>query len=455
MRWYWLDWYRIIAVNQIVFYHTIEGILSYRKKGPHLNEHINAIRTYMNCVGLPLFFVVSGMVKGLHNNRDYTLIMKRIQYLMIALVISVIVFWIPSVYINAIAHDGMYLSQCNIHDTEGNMVSFVSFEVYYFWTNCLFQVGFGWLWFLPTLCIIEILSIPFIQTIQNFRSMNSIQIKYIQFFINLAIMNLLYFGIFRKSVTQLWFIIIVIISHCILLIGIKIYFNKLYHERVLIRFVCLIFVIFGCIPISMICMMSSINIRISTDKVSGLKYQNLNDQTDYDLTYIFFWMFHLFGIVFTKIIHPQLNNEKLSPYIEYCTIILYQLAFILFFYATSIQTSTVQNMPYTFVNILEEPDIYQRIMYIVSCWLFLSLSSISAKHLINYNPNQYLKIITKYSFIVYCSHGLFIQIITYCFLTSKTNTSRYEIVWIYILAISVSYFFAFCVYKIRQKLNNH
>ena len=34
-------------------------------------------------------------------------------------------------------------------------------------------------------------------------------------------------------------------------------------------------------------------------------------------------------------------------------------------------------------------------------------------------------------------------------------TSRYAIVWIYILAISVSYSFAFCVYKIRQKLSNY
>ena len=273
IRWHWLDWMRIIAVHQVILYHSIEGLLIYRSRDIIGNDYLTTMRTYMNCVGMPLFFCISGMVKGLQSqkyNSNNKTITKRIYHLLSSLLVSTFLFFIPSIYINLLVQNGQY-SNCPNLDIDDRIPSFIQFELYHFWKYCFMHTGFGWLWFFIILCLIEIVSIPLIHTIHSLQQRANYPFKRrnILFLFSLAIASISYFGLLRKSTSQFSFIIIGIISYCILLFAIRSFYHQQQSNRQWI-----LILILGTIPIAMILMISVVNIRVHYDDALKLKYHN-------------------------------------------------------------------------------------------------------------------------------------------------------------------------------------
>ena len=454
-RWLWLDWVRIMAVHMVILYHTIEAVLNYRTKG-NLHYELNAIRTCMQCIGLPLFFLISGMVKGLKSGQ-YRIKLSRIMYLIIPLLISTILFLIPVSCLRAnILHSKNGISfklnqQCSAHP-------FFEFLLFYFWKNCFIHVGFGWLWFLAMLCLLEVLSFPFIKLMDAFIiNTNKTMPQSIMMLIALTICSFVYYGILRQ-VTQIWFILLIITTHCLLFIGIAIYYH--HSVAICIKFICLTALIFGIIPIGMMCSILMLNVDDADDASHAFEHA-----IDYDLTYIYYWLFHLFGTVFTKVVYPDFSKHssstkwhKMSDYLNWFKITGYQIAILFIFSAVSIRTEKYERA-YTFVNIFEETDPYQRAMFVCACWIFMYFICMTAKHSIDQQfyercSRQRAMKIYKSSMIVYCCHGFFIEATAFWWFNGikhyEQSVNRLDICIIFISSLALSYSLAFSVLRIER-----
>ena len=481
-RWNWLDWVRVLAINMVILYHTIEGVLNYRKKGD-INHELNTIRTYMQSVGLPLFFIISGMVKGL-KTKQYNIRLSRIFYLIIPLFVSLFLFFIPSLYIHGrVTHlkNGILFrlnGDCNILNQQKEIYSFISWQLFYFWKTCFIHVGFGWLWFLPMLTMLEILSYPFIKLIeifipktngntkiinQTYNNDKQVLItKYIFMLFIIGLSCFIYYGIIRWT-KQLLFICIIIFIHCIIFIGIKIYYKQTY--PIFIRFIALTLMIFGVIPIGMMVAMFYLNVK--DFKNEGEEYYAFDHAIDYDITYLYYWMFHLFGIIFTKVVYTEFirncvtrqkrDNISMSEWLNWFKIICNHFIILLIFNALSIRTEK-HDRAYTFINIFQENDIYQRVMFIVSCWIIMYAIIMAAKYTMNDEfmslRNKYrMQVIYKSSLIVYCCHGLFVEILTFYLYDGQKNyeqyTSRLHIWSIYSITVLMSYLLAFALLSVK------
>lgn len=473
-RWYWLDWVRIMAINMVILYHTIEGVLNYRKKGP-ISRELNSIRTYMQSVGLPLFFIVSGMVKGLKNNNKYNLKLSRIYYLIIPLLISTISFYIPSLYIRGkmlhLKNGVLFTLQgdCNLYGGNKQQCSFIEWQLFYFWKTCFIHAGFGWLWFLPMLTILELLTFPFIKLmviLMEQTRKDPKQKKHALILILYGVVTLLYYGLLRWN-KQWLFIIIVIMIHCVLLFGIKIYYGS---SIVWIKFISLIIMIFCIIPFGMIFAILFLDIRDFANE--GEEWNAFDHAVDYDITYLYYWMFHLFGVVFTKIVYHEfvqicknsVNSEnksklksKLSEWLNWFKIIGNHFVIVIIFGAISIKTEK-HDRAYTFVNIFQEPNNHHRCMFLVSCWILIYAICMTARYTMNNQFNDIknqtrVKKIYKSSLIVYCCHGLFIECLTFGLYDGLKDyeqfTSRLHIYSIYSFTVFLSYLFAFGLLKIN------
>ena len=151
-----------------------------------------------------------------------------------------------------------------------------------------------------------------------------------------------------------------------------------------------------------------------------------------------------------------MSKIKSAAFIQYFTLIGYQIAFLLFFVCLSIKTATSQNEPYSFVNIFREPNRWQRVMYITACWLFLFLSSVAAQSTTNVQMDAF---IAKLSFVVYCCHNLFIQSVCYVLLhvmdnygdrAHKPKATAWELVVIYLETLALSYSFSFVLLRLKS-----
>eukprot|EP01083_Nonionella_stella_P141480 436021_1 len=461
-RWYWLDWTRVLAINMVMLYHTIEAVLHYRKKG-QIAEELNTIRTYMQSVGLPLFFTISGMVKGLKTTQ-YTINIRRIQYLIIPLLISTILFLIPSRYLlSKVLHleNGTLIQfngDCSVF--RGNqIIPLIQFELFYFWKDCFGHIGFAWLWFLPVLTMLEIISYPFITLIEALISNKPVLRKKELWFIHVtALLSVIYYGQLRWT-KQLYFILVIVTTHYLLLAGIKLYYAPNKH-KVCIKMIWFTIFIFGVLPAGMVLSIGVLNAKHF--RFEELEFEAFDHAIDYDITYLYFWMFHLFGVVFTKVVYVEVMRHgvesQFAEILNWCKIVCYQCGILLLFISTSIRTMK-HDRAYTFVNILQEPDAYQRVMFVVMCWVLLYLVCMTSKYTMgnafyDVRNEHRAQIVYKSSLIVYCSHGLWIACLTFWWYDGTRNyeafTSRSHIFCIYMTTMVVAYSCAFAVVKIHN-----
>ena len=392
------------------------------EKDWQLNQELIAMRSFMNCVGLPLFFVISGMSKGLQSQHNKRMI-PRIVHLLSATLFSTLFFLIPAVFL------GEHHSFCAETDSMSD-ARFLHFALSVFWKHCFARVGFGWLWFLPALCAIEIVSAPLIAAMRS----PSLSPRQCAVFVVLALALFAHFAVLRSPTPQLSFALICLVSHCALFAAIR-------RKRLLLTFVCL--------PLHTLWMAAAARRKVSVDAQLNLKFvASADERADLDLTLVLFCIFHLFGAVFTKIVHPQLlRTRRPSRAMQCFQIAAYQLSFLLFFAAVSQSSPSASKRPKSFGNIWSEADRSQRVMFTASCWLFLFLSCVAARHTVDFELGGWLRRMSRASFVVYCAHGLCIEMVAHVLLASDehTDTNRTEIVLVFVCVLAMSYALAFVV----------
>jgi len=164
-RVYYIDWMRIIAIYLVVCFHVVQALDdmvglwpgagrlgqrpddSARTDPTHERIFIENFQTSSLMVGMPLFFHISGRAQGLGRPAKNlaVLLLSRFQRLFIPFIVCYCVLipvWMWIYYPEA------------PDDVQGNLFKF---EVWY-WTN--FFPNPAWLWFLPVLLIVTVLSAP-------------------------------------------------------------------------------------------------------------------------------------------------------------------------------------------------------------------------------------------------------------------------------------------------------
>mmetsp|Transcript_25569 Transcript_25569/g.70296 ORF Transcript_25569/g.70296 Transcript_25569/m.70296 type:complete len:511 (-) Transcript_25569:139-1671(-) len=158
-RVYFLDWMRVVAIYLVVAYHVVQALdwvdLFGSVKG--MKRFVVSFRATALQVGMPLFFHISGRGQALSPAAGFQkTLVRRAQRLLGPFVVAYVLLIPPWQYIDKM-YDWDHPSSFHMKE------NFIEYLIKY-WTSSRFLVYFdlAWLWFLPALFLITVLSTPLI-----------------------------------------------------------------------------------------------------------------------------------------------------------------------------------------------------------------------------------------------------------------------------------------------------
>jgi len=165
-RVYYIDWIRVVAIHLVVTYHVVQA-LDWVGLFDHvlgMQKFVVAFRATALQVGMPMFFHISGRAQALSKTVGFRMtLLRRAQRLLLPFVVCYVILVPPWQYIDK-EYDWNHPSSFHM---KANPIYWLT--KYYTTSQFLLYFDLAWLWFLPALFAITVLSTPLILLAERHR----------------------------------------------------------------------------------------------------------------------------------------------------------------------------------------------------------------------------------------------------------------------------------------------
>lgn len=156
---YYIDWIRVVAIHLVVVYHVVQALdwVNFFNHATGMKVFVIAFRATALQVGMPMFFHISGRAQALSPATGFKkTLARRAQRLLLPFAVCYVLLIPPWQFIDK-EYDWQHPSSFHM---KANPINWL-FK-YYTTSEFLLYFDMAWLWFLPALYVITLLSTPLI-----------------------------------------------------------------------------------------------------------------------------------------------------------------------------------------------------------------------------------------------------------------------------------------------------